>query len=54
MPMIETSILVAPSGVFSNQIYPDFKKLYELKPILEEAGLFPLPIESNGQNFAQV
>jgi len=37
--------LVAGTGGFSNQIYQDFKELYQLKSILEEAGIFPISEE---------
>lgn len=28
--------------LITNQVYLGFKKLYDLKPILEEAGLYPI------------
>lgn len=36
------SCLVPTKQLITNQIYLDFKKLYDLKPVLEEAGLYPL------------
>lgn len=33
--------------LITNQVYLDFKKLYDLKPVLEEAGLYP--ISNNNQ-----
>ncbi len=33
---------VPSAQLITNQIYLDFKKLYDLKPILEEAGLYPI------------
>jgi hypothetical protein len=36
--------------LITNQLYEDLKKLYNLKPVLEQAGLYPLPITT--QNFA--
>ena len=38
--------LVPSAQLITNQIYLDFKKLYDLKPILEEAGLYPI-VNSN-------
>lgn len=34
--------LVPTAQLITNQIYLDFKKIYDLKPILEEAGLYPI------------
>jgi len=45
--------LKAPLTVdFSNQTYLDFKKLYDLKPVLEDAGLYP--IINNNQQQARI
>jgi len=33
--------------LFTNQIYISFKKLYDLKPILEEVGLYPIQMNNN-------
>ncbi|MBT0572677.1 hypothetical protein OKE80_09220 [Riemerella anatipestifer] len=41
--------LVAQAGVLTNQIYLDFKKFYDLKPVLEDAGLYPIPINNQLQ-----
>ena len=43
--------LVPLTKLITNQVYLDFKKLYDLKPVLEEAGLYPLAQPS--QNFAR-
>lgn len=42
-----TGFFVPDPQLITNQIYLGFKKLYDLKPILESAGLYPIP--SNNQ-----
>lgn len=37
------SRFVPTTELFTNQIYESFRKLYELKPVLEQAGLYPIP-----------
>jgi hypothetical protein len=39
---LEVRGLVPSAQLITNQIYLDFKKLYDLKPILEDAGLYPI------------
>lgn len=40
-------LLVAPTIQITNQVYLGFKKLYELKPVLEESGLYPTLLVNN-------
>ena len=47
-----SSHLVPLAQLITNQVYLDFKKLYDLKPVLEEAGLYP--IVNNNQPQARI
>jgi hypothetical protein len=46
-------VVVHKTKLLSNQVYLDFKKLYDLKPVIEQAGLYHL-LNNNVKNQIQI